>query len=63
MAKRTLYLPVMIAAAVALSAVLQKSEAAFPGKKGRIALSADDRHVEGTQQIHTVNFHGAAASS
>jgi TolB protein len=42
--RRTLYLPVMIAAAlamaclVALLAVSQKSEAAFPGKNGRIAF-------------------------
>lgn len=41
--RRTLHLPVMIAAAVAmacavaLSAVSQKSEAAFPGQNGKIA--------------------------
>ncbi|MGH3338479.1 MAG: hypothetical protein ACRDPL_06590, partial [Propionibacteriaceae bacterium] len=42
MARRTLYLPVMIAAAVACAvailAISQKAEAAFPGKNGRIAF-------------------------
>jgi Tol biopolymer transport system component len=44
MARRTLYVPVMIAAAlamacsVALLAISQKSEASFPGKNGRIAF-------------------------
>jgi Tol biopolymer transport system component len=42
MARRTLYLPVMVAAAVACAvailAISQKSEAAFPGKNGRIAF-------------------------
>jgi Tol biopolymer transport system component len=42
MARRTLYLPVMIAAvvacAVAILAISQKAEAAFPGKNGRIAF-------------------------
>src|SRR5215207_8633257 len=47
MTRRTLYLPVVIAAAlamaclVALLAVSQKSEAAFPGKNGRIAFEGD----------------------
>ena len=42
MARRTLYLPVMIAAAVACAVAIlassQKAEAAFPGKNGRIAF-------------------------
>src|SRR5688572_27425920 len=46
MARRTLYLPVMIAATVAVAcaaallAISQKADAAFPGKNGRIANSA-----------------------
>ena len=46
MARRTLYLPVMIAATVAVAcaaallAISQKADAAFPGKNGRIAYSA-----------------------
>jgi hypothetical protein len=47
MTRRTLYLPVVIAAAlamaclVALLAVSQKAEATFPGKNGRIAFEGD----------------------
>ena len=45
--RRMFYLPVMIAAAlamvglVALLAVSQKAEATFPGKNGRIAFEGD----------------------
>jgi hypothetical protein len=48
MARRTLYLPVMIAAAVlgaclvTLLAVSEEVQAAFPGKNGRIAYQASD---------------------
>ena len=44
MTRRTLYLAVMIAATVAVAclvallAISQKADAAFPGKNGRIAL-------------------------
>ena len=47
MTRRMLYLPVVIAAAlamaclVALLAVSQKAEATFPGKNGRIAFEGD----------------------
>src|SRR5919106_521714 len=47
MTRRTLYVPVVIAAAlamaclVALLAVSQKAEATFPGKNGRIAFEGD----------------------
>jgi Tol biopolymer transport system component len=47
--RRTFYIPVMIAAAVAcavaLLAVSQKAEAAFPGKNGRIAYQGSDRVI------------------
>jgi hypothetical protein len=50
MARRwTLYLPVMIAATVAVAclvallAISQKAEAAFPGKNGRIAYQGSDQ--------------------
>src|SRR5215207_11256659 len=58
MARRTLYLPVMIAAAlamaclVALLALSQKSEAAFPGKNGRIAFDGF-RDTGGTGNFFT----------
>jgi hypothetical protein len=62
MARRwTLYLPVMMAAtmavvcAVALSAVSQKAEATFPGKNGRIAYSAYDGN---DYEIYTINAFG-----
>jgi TolB protein len=48
MARRTLYLPLMIAAAVlgaclvALLAVSEEAQAAFPGKNGRIAYQGSD---------------------
>ena len=61
--RRTLYLPVMIAAAVvvvacavALSAVSEKAEAAFPGKNGRIAYASYDRPFpKGDSEIYTIN--------
>jgi Tol biopolymer transport system component len=66
MARRTLYLPVMIAAAVAvvcavaLSAVSQKSEAAFPGKNGRIAYASYDAPFpKGDSEIYTINPDGS----
>jgi Tol biopolymer transport system component len=55
--KRTLYLPMMIAAAVAiacvvaLSAVSEKADAAFPGKNGRIAYNSNG-------VIYTINTDG-----
>jgi dipeptidyl aminopeptidase/acylaminoacyl peptidase len=58
MARRTVYLPVMIAVAAAVAclgallAVSQKAEAAFPGKNGRIAYQGSD-HV-----IYTINPDG-----
>ena len=61
MARRTLYLPVMIAAAVAVTclgallAVSQKSEAAYPGKNGRIAYNTSG-------VIYTINPDGSAKS-
>ncbi len=61
MARRTLYLPVMIAAAVAvacavaLSAVSEKAEATFPGKNGRIAYSAYDGN---DYEIYKINPNG-----
>jgi Tol biopolymer transport system component len=60
MARRTLYLPVMIAAAVAvacavaISAVSQKkAEATFPGKSGRIA------YVAGAGVLYTIDPDGS----
>ena len=61
MTRRTLYLPVMIAAAVAvacavaLSAVSEKAEATFPGKNGHIAYSATDGN---DKDIYTINPNG-----
>src|SRR5215216_3714337 len=58
---RTLYLAVMIAAAVtvacavALSALSEKAEATFPGKNGRIAYSAYDGN---DYEIYTINSRG-----
>jgi Tol biopolymer transport system component len=60
---RTLYLPVMIAAAVAiacavaLSAVSEKAEATFPGKNGRIAYSGYDGN---DYEIYTIDSRGGA---
>jgi Tol biopolymer transport system component len=57
MARRTLCLPVRIAAvvavacAVALSAVSEKAEATFPGKNGRIAYTS----YENDYEIYTIN--------
>jgi Tol biopolymer transport system component len=59
--RRMLYLPVMIAAAVtvasavALSAVSEKAEAAFPGKNGRIAYN-------NYGVIYTINPDGSGKS-
>src|SRR5919107_4801703 len=61
MARRTLYLPLMIAATVAvacavtLSAVSEKAEATFPGKNGRIAYSGYDGN---DYEIYTINSRG-----
>src|SRR5215211_2194188 len=63
MARRTLYLPLMIAAtvaaacAVALSAVSEKAEATFPGKNARIAYSGYDGN---DYEIYTINSRGGA---
>ena len=60
MARRTLYLPVIIAAAVtvacvvALSAVSEKAEATFPGKNGKIAYQDWFSLV-----IYTINPNGS----
>jgi Tol biopolymer transport system component len=62
MTRRMLYLPVMIAAAmavacaVALSAVSEKVEATFPGKNGRIAYSGFGGGTDGG--IYTINSSG-----
>ncbi len=59
--RRTLYLPVRIAAAgagacaVALAAVSEKAEATFPGKNGRIAFN-------GGGVIYTINSDGSGKS-
>jgi TolB protein len=61
MARRTLYLPLMIAAtvaaacAVALSVVSEKAEATFPGKNARIAYSGYDGN---DYEIYTINSRG-----
>jgi WD40-like Beta Propeller Repeat len=61
--RRTLYLPLMIAAAVAvaclvaLSAVSEKAEAAFPGKNGRIAYACWNRGKD--FEIYTINPNGS----
>ena len=67
MARRpTLYLPVMIVAAVmvacavALLAVSQKAEATFPGKNGRIAYSAFDLDGGVDETIYTIKPGGGA---
>jgi hypothetical protein len=60
---RTLYLAVMIAAAVmvacavALSAISEKAEATFPGKNGRIAYSGYDGN---DYEIYTIDSRGGA---
>jgi hypothetical protein len=48
--RRTFYLPMMIAVAVACAVALlavsqKKAEAAFPGKNGRIAYQGSDRVI------------------
>ena len=64
--RRTLYLPallgtlvavVLMACAVALSAVSQKAEATFPGKNGRIAYSGYDGN---DYEIYTIDSRGGA---
>jgi Tol biopolymer transport system component len=63
LARRKLYLPVMIAAAVAvacavaLSAVSEKAEATFPGKNGRIAYAGWNRGKD--YEIYTINPNGS----
>jgi hypothetical protein len=65
MARRTLYLPVMIAAAVAVTASLavallavsEQAEATFPGKNGRIAYSGYDGN---DYEIFTINSRGGS---
>src|SRR5215208_7870687 len=66
MARRKLYLPVLIAAAVAvacavaLSAVSEKAEATFPGKNGRIAYASYDAPLpKGDSEIYTINAFGS----
>jgi dipeptidyl aminopeptidase/acylaminoacyl peptidase len=66
MARRTLYLPVLIAAAVAvacavaLSALSEKAEATFPGKNGRIAYASYDAPFpKGDSEIYTINPDGS----
>jgi len=61
MARQTLHLPLMIAAAVlevacvvALVAVSREAEATFPGKNGKIAYVAF-RVTNGTAEIYTIN--------
>jgi hypothetical protein len=64
--RRTLYLPVMIAAtvavacAVALLAVLREAEATFPGKNGRIAYAGWNRGKD--FEIYTINARGGGKS-
>ena len=64
MARRTLYLPVMIVTAVlmacaaALLAVSREAEATFPDKNGRIAYSAFDGGLDET--IYTIKPGGGA---
>src|SRR5918995_3438955 len=66
MARRTLYLPVVIAAAlaiaclVALLAVSQKAEATFPGKNGRIVFEGyrDTGTGDSSSEIITVSPDG-----
>jgi Tol biopolymer transport system component len=61
--RRTLYLPLMIAAAVAvacavaLSALSEKVEAAFPGKNGRIVYAGWNRGKD--YEIYTINPNGS----
>jgi Tol biopolymer transport system component len=63
MASRKLYLPVMLAAAVAvacavaLSAVSEKAEATFPGKNGRIAYASWDGR---DSEIFTIKVGGGS---
>src|SRR5215207_3463863 len=67
--RRTLFLPLMIAAAVAvacavaLSAVSEKAEATFPGKNGRTAYSSyDGPFPKGDFEIYTINARGGGKS-
>jgi Tol biopolymer transport system component len=66
MSRGTLYLPVIIAAAVAvacavaLSVVSEKAEATFPGKNGRIAYASYDAPFpKGDSEIYTINPDGS----
>jgi hypothetical protein len=64
MARRTLYLPAMIAATVlvactvALLAVSGEAEATFPGKNGRVAYSAFDFDGGEDETIYTIKTGG-----
>ena len=65
--RRTLYLPLMIAVAVAcavaLSALSQKAEATFPGKNGRIAYASYDAPFpKGDLEIYTIDSRGGISS-
>jgi hypothetical protein len=63
LARRKLYLPVLIAAAVAvacavaLSALSEKAEATFPGKNGRIVYAGWNRGED--FEIYTINPDGS----
>ena len=64
--RRTLYLPVMIAAAVAVACLValltvsEKAEATFPGKNGRIAYSSYGGGKD--FEIYTINARGGGKS-
>jgi hypothetical protein len=64
--RRTLYLPVMIVAAVLMAcavvmlALSEKAEATFPGKNGRIAYSAFDFDGGVDETIYTIKPGGGA---
>ena len=67
--RRTLYLPVMIVAAVFLAcavvvlALSEKAEATFPGKNGRIAYASYDAPFpKGDLEIYTINASGGGKS-
>ena len=66
MARRTLYPPVMAAAAVLVACAValllavsgEKVQAAFPGKNGRIAFYASANRTGSPYQIFTINPDG-----